>query len=126
MLHRALDSPVMPVQESSLTPLDYETPTPRPSVGEIVMRTLPLLCWAIALVLSAGMVFEVFGSLRSTSGSNRPQVDSLNWAWSAIAVRASVALVRRERTWWAIAYIALFFVLPFIADAVTKWWRASL
>jgi hypothetical protein len=116
----------MPVQESSLTPLDYETPTPRPSVGEIVIRNLPLLCWAIALVLSAGIVFEVFGSLRSTSGSNRPQVDSLNWAWSAIAVRASVALLRRERTWWAIAYIALFFVLPFIADAATKWWRASL
>ncbi len=116
----------MPVQDGTLNPLDYETPTPRPSVGEFVIRNLPLLCWAIALVLSVGMVFEVFGSLRSTSGSNRPQVESLNWAWSAIAVRAAIALVRRESTRWALVYIALFFVLPFIADAATKWWRVSL
>src|SRR5688500_15765000 len=84
---------VMPVQDSTVTPLDYETPTPRPSLGDIVIRNLPLLCWAIALLLSAGMVFEMFGVVRSPSGSDRSELDSLNWAWSAIAVRASVGLV---------------------------------
>jgi hypothetical protein len=72
------------------------------------------------------MVFEVFGRLRSTSGSNSPQVNALNWAWSEVALRAAVALVRRERSWWALAYIALFFVPPFVADATTKWWRSTL
>ena len=115
----------MPVQDSSLTPLDYATPTPAPSVGEIVVRNLPLACWGIALVLCVGTVFEMFGSLRRTSGSNSPQVDALNWAWSAIALRAAIALVRRERTWWSLAYVALFFVLPSIADATAKWWWRS-
>ncbi|HEX8323278.1 MAG TPA: hypothetical protein VF595_05120 [Tepidisphaeraceae bacterium] len=116
----------MPVQDSILTSLGYGMPTARPSAGEIVIRNLPLACWAIALVLCVGMLFEVFGSLRNTSGSKRAQVYTLNWAWSAIVVRVSVGLVRRERTWCALAYIALFFILPFVAEATTKWWRASL
>jgi hypothetical protein len=117
---------VMPVQDSSLTTLDFERSTPRLSVAEIVVRNLPLAGWGIALVLCAGWVFEVFGGLRTTSGSNAPQVDALKWAWSAVALRAAVALVRRERSWWSLAYVALFFVLPFIADAVAKWWWRSL
>lgn len=116
----------MPVQDGTLTPLDYATPTPRSSVVVIVIRNLPVACWAIALVMSAGMVFEVFGSLRRTSGSTNPQISSLNWAWSAVALRAVVALVRREGTWWSLAYVALFFALPFIAEATVKGWRASL
>jgi len=116
----------MPVQDGSLTPLEYEAPTLRPSVGKVIVRNLPLACWGIALVLCVGVVFEVFGSLRRTSGSTDPQIDALNWAWSALALRAVVALVRRERTWWSLAYIALFFVLPFIAEVTTNWWRASL
>ena len=115
----------MPVQDGTLTPLDYAMPTPRPSAAAIVIRNVPLACWTIALVLSAGMVFEVFGSLRRTSGSTNPQIDSLNWAWSVVALRALVALVRRERTWWSLSYVALFFALPFIAEATVKWWRAS-
>jgi len=116
----------MPVQDGTLTPLDYATPTPRPSSVAIVIQNLPLVCWAIALVLSAGMVFEVFGSLRRTSGSTNPQIDSLNWAWSAIALRAVIGLVRRQRTWWSLAYVTLFFALPFITEASVKWWRTSL
>jgi hypothetical protein len=116
----------MPVQDSTLTPLDYETPTPRPSIGEVVIRNLPLVCWGIALVLCLGMVFEVFGELRRTSGSNNPQIDALKWAWGAVALRAAIALLRRERSWWALAYIALFFVLPYVAEATTKWWRSTL
>src|SRR5687767_1829132 len=88
----------------SLTTLDYETPPPPPSVAVIVLRNLPRAGWGFALVLCAGWVFEVFGGLRTTSGSNAPQVDALKWAWSAIALRAAVALVRRERTWWWLAY----------------------
>jgi hypothetical protein len=115
----------MPAQQNSLIPLDYETPT-APSVGEIVIRKLPLVCWRIALVLCLNRVFEISGSLRRTSGSNDPQIDALNWAWGALGVRAAVALLRRERTWWALAYLALFFVLPFVADATTKEWRSRL
>jgi ABC-type Co2+ transport system permease subunit len=116
----------MPAQETSLTPLDYETPTPRPSIGEVIFRNLPLVCWGIAIVLCMGMVFEVFGSLRRTSGSTDPQIDALNWAWTAVALRAAVALARRERTWWSLAYIALFFVLAIVTEVATKWWRSTL
>ena len=116
----------MPVHDSSFTPLDYETPTPRQSVGAIILLIVPVAAWAIALALSLGMVFEVFGSLRRTSGSTDPQINALNWAWSAIALRAAVALVRRERTWWSLAYLALFFGLLFIAEATTKWWKLRL
>jgi hypothetical protein len=70
------------------------------------------------------MVLEVFGSLRRTSGSTDPQIDALNWAWGAIALRSAIALARRERTWWSLAYVVLFFVLPLVADRAAKWWRS--
>jgi hypothetical protein len=68
------------------------------------------------------MIFEIFGSLHRTSGSTNPQINALNWAWGAIALRAAVALVRRERTWWSVVYIVLFFGLGLIADVVARWW----
>lgn len=116
----------MPSQDSKQAPLETAPQATTPSVVAILIRNTPLACWAITLVLSVGMVFEVFGSLRRTSGSTNPQIVSLNWAWTAIAVRAAVALVRRQRTWWSLAYVALFFALPFIAEITVKWWRASL
>jgi hypothetical protein len=61
-------------------------------------------------------------SLRRTSGSTDPHIFALRWAMTAIAARAAVALVRRERNWWSLAYIALYFVLPFIADISASWW----
>ena len=114
------------MQDTRLTPYDQQAPTPRPSVGDVVARKLPLVSWGIVLVLCLGMFFEVFGSLRRTSGSTDPQIYALDFAWSAIALRAAVALVRRELTWWSLAYIALFFVLPLVAEVTTKWWRSTL
>jgi hypothetical protein len=87
-----------------------------------LIRAVPLLVWLLLLVLITA--FFAVPKL-STSGSNRPQMLALEWAFAAIAVRAMVALVRRQRTWWSLAYLVLFVVLPFIADRVRDLWLSS-
>jgi hypothetical protein len=108
------------------TTLDYATPTARLSRTRTILQFLPLGCWAVALSLSLALIFEIFGSLHSTSGSTDPQIRALNWAWSAIAIRSAIALLRRQRSWWSLAYIVLIFVLSIIADMTANWWWSHL
>ena len=115
----------MSVHDGIPKTLDYATPPPCPAWIGILTRHAPTAMWAVALALYPVFAFGILPSLRSTSGSKDPQIYALQWAIGAVAARAAVALVRRERGGWSLAYIALYFVLPVIAELSADAWRAS-
>lgn len=105
--------------------LEYETPRPKVPWDQTLLRYAPVVCWGIALALYPLFALEILPNTRKTSGSNDPQVYASQWAIAAIAVRATIALIRRDRSWWSLVYIALYFVIPAIADAVARMWRSA-
>jgi len=115
----------MPVQENIPTTLEYETPQPGVPWGQLFVRYAPTALWAVALVLYPVFALEVLPGMRRTSGLTDPHINASQWAIAVIAIRAAVALVRRNRSWWSLAYIALYFVLPIVAGVTATWWRST-
>ena|SRR5687767_3653892 len=115
----------MHVQESIPSTLECATPEPRLSLGHLLARYAPTGLWIIALVLYPVAALWILPSTRRTSGSNNPHIYAMQWALAAIAVRAAIALARRNRSWWSLAYIALYVILPVVADRTAKWWWST-
>ena len=115
----------MPMQDNTPATLEYETAQPQVPWATVVFRHAPTACWGVALILHPVFALAIVPSMRRTSGSTDPQIYALQWAIAAIALRAAIALLCRERTWWSLLYIALYFVLPFVADVTAKWWRSA-
>jgi hypothetical protein len=108
------------VEGDSPRTLDYETPlVPRLRIY-VLLSLAPLAAWMVPPTL---YVYFLVTPHLTTSGSNRPQVLALTWAWGAVALRGLVGFIRRERTWWSAVYLALFFALPYITAIVTQAWR---
>ena len=113
------------MQENIPATLEYETPQPGALWGQLFVRYAPTALWAIALLLYPVFALEILPSTRRSSGSTNPHIYACQWAIAVIAIRAAIALIRRNRSWWSLAYIALYFVLPIVADVTAKWWRSA-
>ena len=113
------------MQENEPAKLEYESRPPRPTWSALLVRHAPVAFWGVALALYPLLALYFLPGMRRTSGVTDPQIFALQCATPAIAVRAAIALFRRERNWRSLAYIALYFVLPIIAGVAAEWWWCS-
>jgi hypothetical protein len=97
--------------------LNYETPPRRKSIRELIIKYAPEVGWAFAFFLPIALIIKILLSGHSVDSiRSMGKMHALSGAWSAVALRAAIALVRRNRTWWSLLYLGLCLVLPFIAD----------
>ena len=83
-----------------------------------------MIGWAAALAMFPLFAFVLLPPFRRTHGGNA-EVDAVFWAFFAVAVRAAVALVLRNRSRWWLLYIALYFLLPIVAAVASECWRRT-
>jgi hypothetical protein len=98
-------------------------PAPKSPPIDGTARRWPLatLGWAIALAIFPVFAFWFLPSLRRTSGSTDPQITAVFWASLAIALRALVALLLRDRSHWWIIYVLAYPLLVLVAAVIAEW-----
>src|SRR5688572_11129206 len=103
-------------------PMQPSIPVPGapPTDGAASRLSLAILGWVVVLAIFPIFAFWFLPGLRRTSGSTDPQITAVFWASLAIAIRAFVALLLKERSRGWIMYVLAYPLLVVVAGAVAE------